>query len=100
MSSLVSESNSNSILNNHITPHITIMVVDDDGDDTELLHDTIKENSPKYAVICIHQSKQVLETLDAFNYTDLPSLLILDYNMPVLSGLDLLRLLKAHSRYA
>lgn len=76
------------------------MVVDDDRDDAELVLGIIKEISPKYTVICVSQSRQVLETLDAFNYTDLPSLLILDYNMPVLSGLDLLRLLKANPRYA
>ena len=86
--------------NGHPFPITNIMVVDDDNDDAVLVRDTIKEISPKYGVICVHQSKQVLETLDACTDTELPSLLILDYNMPIVSGLDLLKLLKANPRYA
>lgn len=78
---------------------IKILMVDDDYDDAELVCDTIEEISPKYEVICMQQSKQVLEILDAFKYTDLPALIILDYNMPIFSGLDLLKLLKANLRY-
>lgn len=87
------------LINGQPLHHINIMVVDDDFDDAELMCDTIKDMSSKYKVICMQYSKQVLETLDAFNYTDLPSLIILDYNMPILSGLDLLKLLKANPRY-
>lgn len=99
MSSLITTSQSSNHQIGHSFPLINIIVVDDDSDDAELVRDTIKEISTKYAVICVHQSKQLLEILNAFNYPDLPSLLILDYNMPLFSGLELLKLLKANPRY-
>jgi len=99
MSSLLTENKTSSLQVGHPIPTISIMVVDDDNDDALLIKEAISDISPKYQVIPINKSELVLQTLDTFNYTELPSLLILDYNMPIISGLQLLQLLKANHRY-
>ena len=100
MSSLLTENRTSYLQAGHPIPTVNIMVVDDDNDDALLIKEAINEISTKYHVIAINRSEQVLQTLNAFNYTELPSLLILDYNMPIVSGLQLLQQLKAANRYA
>lgn len=80
-------------------PLVYIMVVDDDCDDTLLIKQTISEISPKYRVICIDTGEEVLQTLDNHSDMELPSLFILDYNLPLLTGYELLNNIKEHVRY-
>ena len=66
------------------------MVLDDDCDDTLIIQETIKEISTKYRVSCLQKGQLVIQTLDNLSDSKLPSLLILDYNLPVVTGFELL----------
>lgn len=78
---------------------LNVMVVDDDIDDTTIIKETIADVSPQHAVICINKSERVFDQLDSMNYNELPSLVIVDYNMPVITGVALLKGLKSDQRY-
>ena len=78
---------------------INLLVVDDDHDDTAIIKDTIEEVSSKHAVHCLHKSEKLFDYLDSIKPIDLPSLIILDYNMPIITGVALLKQLKSSPLY-
>ena len=78
---------------------INVLVVDDDDDDTTIIQDTLKDVSPRHAVQSLHRSEKLFGYLDSMKPVELPSLIILDYNMPIITGVDLLRQLKLSDRY-
>ena len=77
----------------------TILLVDDDPEDTELLTEAILEISPEARVNSIVDGAKALSWLQACPAEELPSLMILDYNMPRLSGIEVLNRLCAEPRY-
>lgn len=99
MSSLPTQNNTQNLQEGITLPLVYILVVDDDCDDTLIIQETIREISPKFRVTCLDKGQLVFQTLDKLMDAELPSLLILDYNLPIISGFELLREIKAHSRY-
>ena len=78
---------------------INVLVVDDDHDDTAIIKDTIEEVSSKHTVHCLHRSEKLFDYLQSLKPADLPSLIILDYNMPIITGVALLKQLKSSQTY-
>ena len=73
----------------------TILCVDDDSDDLQLLHETLKDTREDFEVIEAHNGKQAIDTLHRLrNDGTQPCLIILDINMPVLNGKETLSLIK------
>ena len=73
----------------------TILCVDDDSDDLQLLHQTLKDTRNDFEVIEAHNGKQALDLLQRLkNQGTNPCLIILDINMPVLNGKETLSLIK------
>ncbi len=73
----------------------TILCVDDDSDDLQLLHETLKDTREDFEVIEAHNGKQAMELLHRLkNSGTNPCLIILDINMPVLNGKETLSLIK------
>lgn len=72
-----------------------ILLIEDDPDDVMLISDALNETS--YSLIIINK-KNGLDALTYLNEAkvknELPSLIILDINMPVLNGKQLLAILK------
>lgn len=80
---------------------ISILLVDDDADDRDLMCKALNSltNRPLYEYLC--KSKDVLPFLDAIHYFhDLPSLIVLDLDMPMLSGIEVTKLIKQSYRYS
>ena len=67
-----------------------IIVVDDDCDDTEILKDIVYELAIHHNVHCINKAEEIYLYLDALTDEELPTLIIIDYNMPVISGKELI----------
>ena len=73
----------------------TILCVDDDSDDLQLLHETLKDTREDFEVIEAHNGKQAIDMLHRLrNDGTQPCLIILDINMPVLNGKETLSLIK------
>lgn len=78
---------------------IRILIADDDPEDLELIEEFLLMEAPKARLYKFMDGRSASEYLDALPDSDLPSLIILDYNMPGLTGSQVLALLKTVNRY-
>jgi CheY-like chemotaxis protein len=82
----------------HIQPYI--LLADDDGDDQDLLKESILQYSPSALIKIVNSGPQVLAWLDECPDEQLPAMLILDYKMPILNAAQVLDELNANTRHA
>ena len=71
-----------------------VLCVDDDPDDRELIRDAIFQVDPSYTVAHATNGKEALEYLHRAAETELPCLIILDVNMPIMNGKEALAEIK------
>lgn len=72
------------------------MIADDDPDDVFFFEEAFKKlNILNYALISFRDGKQTMEYLQAAqNAEDMPTMIVLDLNMPLLDGFSVLRQIK------
>src|SRR4051812_39821099 len=78
----------------------TILAVDDDMEDLELIEDAISGLKPMATFKKLFNGKEVLPYLDQLPDNELPCLIILDYNMPEMNGAQVIFQLCKFPRYA
>jgi len=71
-----------------------VVIIDDDVDDMEFLRSAINNIDPSVKFNCYSSPQDALQALSA-NETRIPDVICVDYNMPVLNGIDCLRLFGA-----
>ncbi|GAA3916437.1 response regulator [Chitinophaga oryziterrae] len=76
-----------------------ILLAEDDIDDQELLENAFGEIDPSWQLVCIPNGRKFIKYLDTIQDVDLPALLILDYNIPELTGVEIVKELNDHARY-
>lgn len=81
----------------------SILLVEDDRDDLELTLRTFKKRPPRHEVIVVRDGLEALDYLFqtgryASKAADPPALVLLDLNLPKISGLDVLRKIKLDER--
>jgi len=82
----------------HIAPYLVI--VEDDLDDQELILNVCNRAAFKGGVKILSNGEQLFELLDQIlDVKQLPTLIVLDYNLPRLGGEATLMLLKKDLRY-
>jgi CheY-like chemotaxis protein len=75
-----------------------ILIVDDDPDDIFMLQDALRMNDPSVDTIEAYDGVAALTILDDMEQRgEKPSLIIIDINMPLMDGRELLSLLKSRS---
>ena len=67
---------------------LSILMVDDDSEDLELIGDAIRTVESDARLHMLTSSRSALEYLDSTS--ELPCLIVLDYNMPEMNGAQLL----------
>ena len=74
----------------------TILYIDDDADDREFLADAIRKFSPGVGLVEAENGLQALEYLHTMKIEkrSLPSLIVLDLNLPYADGKEVFRLIK------
>lgn len=74
-----------------------ILLADDDIDDTEMFYEALADINENIECHCAINGSEALKILNDLN--DLPKLIFLDVNMPVMSGWECLKFLKKDKRY-
>jgi CheY-like chemotaxis protein len=78
----------------------TILWADDDTDDLMLIREVLGGSHHQYDIVEVNNGKEVLTYLhEAKENNSFPCLIILDMNMPVLSGRDTLAILKSMDEF-
>jgi CheY-like chemotaxis protein len=73
-----------------------VLYADDDADDRASIEETCKAMNAQLSIFFLENGTEVLAYLETLPADDLPSLIILDLNMPKLDGRQTLQRLKAH----
>lgn len=76
-----------------------IWIVDDDVDDLELIAQAFKDCSFDVRVFNAGQAKDVIPALESTYRIDLPQVILLDINMPLISGKVLLEMIRRDDRF-
>ena len=76
-----------------------VLIVEDDPDDQEIITRAFAEVAPQYNITCLSDGKMLVDLLQSYPDKELPSLIVLDYNMPLLNGLETLKVLELDQRF-
>lgn len=76
-----------------------ILLADDDPDDQEMLTECFLREVPHARFQCVHDGDEALKRLLDCSDDELPSMVILDYQMPGLTAPEVLEALGRDSRY-
>ncbi len=76
-----------------------ILLADDDPEDLELLQEALLQSEPGLKIHLADSGKKVIDFLTKSPDNDLPSLIVLDYNMPDVKGPEVLAKLHKETRY-
>jgi CheY-like chemotaxis protein len=78
----------------------TILWADDDQEDLDLFREALKTTTHSFTIVPLSNGRQVLDEVARLQAGgDLPCLIILDINMPVLGGRETLAALKKEEAY-
>lgn len=77
----------------------TILLADDDPDDQQLIIDAFSRINTQIYLHPVPDGKTALRYLHKQELDDLPCLIVLDYNMPEISGAEVLKQLGNDDRY-
>jgi CheY-like chemotaxis protein len=78
----------------------TILWADDDADDLSLMKEILLKHNRNYEIVEVSNGKEALDFLEqSLQTSTLPSLIILDINMPILDGKETLSIIKKIEGY-
>jgi CheY-like chemotaxis protein len=78
---------------------LRFLMADDDKDDSSLFESILHELAPGAVIHSVEDGRKAAEYLESCAEEYLPRVIILDYNMPVMSGPDVLSWLCSRPRY-
>lgn len=76
-----------------------VVIVDDDADDREIIKDAFMNSADEHDYVFIENGDKLLEYLQQNVVHELPSLILLDLNMPGKDGRETLKEIKTDDRY-
>lgn len=80
--------------------HHTVLCIDDDADDLELLHQALEKAGGNYTMVEAHDGLEGIRRLHELrNAGTLPCLIVLDVNMPRMDGRETFKQIKADDRF-
>lgn len=75
-----------------------ILIVDDDADDREIIRDAFVNPERDYDYVFLENGDQLMQYLNDCDENHIPSLIMLDLNMPGKDGRESLKEIKSHER--
>jgi CheY-like chemotaxis protein len=76
-----------------------ILLVDDDADDRQIFEELLQDLEPGSVIDSAENGLEMISLLNSKNDDDLPGMIILDQNMPKMTGKESLIFLKENPRY-
>lgn len=76
-----------------------IVLVDDDADDRQIFEEILREIDPEAMIVTAENGLEMVALLDKMPDDHLPDMIILDQNMPKMTGKESLVFLKESPRY-
>ncbi|HEY4154401.1 MAG TPA: response regulator [Puia sp.] len=76
-----------------------ILLAEDDVDDVEFLTDSLQNLDQSLEVLVISSGDKAIPFFDQVPDDHLPGLIIMDYNLPAMSGYQILTILAGNERY-
>lgn len=80
--------------------NLYVLLVEDNPDDADLTMIALKVNKFPYRVDVMQDGAQALSFLHGKTSSDLPALVVLDLNLPKVSGLEVLKEIRSDARLA
>lgn len=77
----------------------TILWADDDYDDLQMMREILSKKKMDFNIVEVHNGKEAMDYLNNAEASELPCLIILDINMPVMDGKETLSVLKNTPQY-
>lgn len=78
----------------------SVLLADDDTEDQDILKEYLLRELPGLTIYSFLNGKDAVSWLDKCAEDDLPSLIILDYKMPIMNAVETLEYLENNSRYS
>jgi CheY-like chemotaxis protein len=78
----------------------TIYLAEDDFDDQEFLQEAFSQLDPAINLVCFTSGLRFMKSLTSLADDMLPTLIVLDYNIPELNGEEILQQLQKHDRFS
>lgn len=75
-----------------------VLLVDDDEDDIELLTEILAGLEPALKVVAMSSGKKAVDYISKSQAEELPGLIILDYNIPDMTGAEVLNVIGKDNR--
>ena len=75
-----------------------ILIGEDDMDDKEIIEEAFADIDPSVKVHFVTNGKKLISFLQQISADNLPSLIVIDYNMPGLNGAEILKSLESISK--
>ncbi|CAN5728974.1 response regulator [soil metagenome] len=72
---------------------IKILLIEDDGDDVELLQEALNNNNVHYEMEVLNDGSEAIEFVK--NCSKYPHIIVMDYNLPKVHGKEVLKQIKA-----
>ena len=85
---------------NQINTIPNVLYVDDDSDDCILLKESFEANTKDTRIVCASGGEEAIRYLHSIHNNPLPSLIILDLNMPRWDGRKTLSYIKSNPEFA
>jgi CheY-like chemotaxis protein len=76
-----------------------IVIGEDDKDDQELLQEVFTSVDDSFRLVFVDNGKQAISLLEKLHVDQIPCLIVLDYNMPEMSGADILKAISSLTGY-
>jgi CheY-like chemotaxis protein len=81
------------------SPNGYILLAEDDDDDVELLTNFLRDLPESPEVMVLNKGDKVISFFENLSENRLPQLIILDYNLPTVSGYEILTALAKEKKY-